>query len=223
MTCPGCQKEVAADRRFCTWCERYIPDSRVGTKAGFGRRFAATFLDVVVFWVVFLVIVMVGSVLTMSAGGTSRSDASGAGAFILLLFLAWIGYTVILLWFLSQGLTPGKMLMHEQVIEHLGGGTPGLGRMLLREIFGKFVSGLFMGLGYFWAIWDKDGQAWHDKIAGTLVVNRAGGAAKAFNRAAATVTAARSPVISVTQFCTQCGGRVAGDQRFCSTCGAARA
>jgi uncharacterized RDD family membrane protein YckC len=27
-----------------------------------------------------------------------------------------------------------------------------------------------LGLGYFWAIWDKDNQAWHDKIAGTVVV-----------------------------------------------------
>lgn len=44
--------------------------------------------------------------------------------------------------------------------------------MLLREVIGKWVSGLVFGLGYFWAIWDKDGQTWHDKIAGTVVVKR---------------------------------------------------
>ena len=27
-----------------------------------------------------------------------------------------------------------------------------------------------MGLGFFWIIWDPEKQAWHDKIAGTLVV-----------------------------------------------------
>lgn len=45
--------------------------------------------------------------------------------------------------------------------------------MLLRETLGKFVSSLFLGLGMFWAIWDKDRQTWHDKIAGTVVIRRA--------------------------------------------------
>ncbi len=34
------------------------------------------------------------------------------------------------------------------------------------------LSKLFLGLGFFWAIWDKDGQAWHDKIAGTVVLRK---------------------------------------------------
>ena len=46
------------------------------------------------------------------------------------------------------------------------GNSPGLGRMLVREIIGKVLSGIILGLGYFWAIFDKDAQAWHDKIAG---------------------------------------------------------
>jgi uncharacterized RDD family membrane protein YckC len=25
-------------------------------------------------------------------------------------------------------------------------------------------------LGFFWILWDKDQQGWHDKIAGTVVV-----------------------------------------------------
>jgi len=44
--------------------------------------------------------------------------------------------------------------------------------MLLRETLGKWVSGWFLGLGWFWAIWDRDAQAWHDKIAGTVVLYR---------------------------------------------------
>jgi hypothetical protein len=86
--------------------------------------------------------------------------------------------------------------------------------MLVGEVFGKFVSGLFMGIGYFWAIWDKDGQAWHDKIAGTVVVTRAAGVA---------ISPASVPAAVATRggFCTACGSRVAPDQRFCSSCGAA--
>jgi uncharacterized RDD family membrane protein YckC len=73
---------------------------------------------------------------------------------------------------LSKGLTPGKYLVGEPVVDRLTGGQPGLGTMLLREIVGKWVSGILFGLGYLWAIRDKDGQAWHDKIAGTVVIRK---------------------------------------------------
>jgi hypothetical protein len=43
--------------------------------------------------------------------------------------------------------------------------------MAHREL-GKLLSGLVFGLGFAWALWDKDGQTWHDKIAGTVVVQR---------------------------------------------------
>lgn len=43
--------------------------------------------------------------------------------------------------------------------------------MVLRETIGKGVSGILI-IGFFWAIWDKDNQALHDKIAGTVVVRR---------------------------------------------------
>ena len=34
----------------------------------------------------------------------------------------------------------------------------------------SFFSAVVLFLGFFWAGWDKDKQAWHDKIAGTIVV-----------------------------------------------------
>jgi len=43
-------------------------------------------------------------------------------------------------------------------------------QVILRESVGKLLSAVPFYLGYFWAIWDKDKQAWHDKIAGTYVV-----------------------------------------------------
>jgi uncharacterized RDD family membrane protein YckC len=149
-----------ADRRFCSWCEAYVANPDSGKKAGVGRRFLATILDGVVFSVLFLVITAVFAAM-MDPGGV-----------IAILFFSWLAYAAVLLWFLSQGLTPGKMLVGERVVEHLRGGPPGIGKMFVREVFGKFVSGLVFGLGYFWAIWDRDGQAWHDKIAGTVVVRR---------------------------------------------------
>jgi uncharacterized RDD family membrane protein YckC len=32
------------------------------------------------------------------------------------------------------------------------------------------ASALPLGLGFAWAAWDPRGQAWHDRIAGTVVV-----------------------------------------------------
>lgn len=34
------------------------------------------------------------------------------------------------------------------------------------------VSAYVVGLGYVWALWDKDRKGWHDKVSGTMVVDR---------------------------------------------------
>ena len=34
----------------------------------------------------------------------------------------------------------------------------------------SILSTLVVGLGWLWILWDPERQAWHDKIAGTLVV-----------------------------------------------------
>ena len=47
----------------------------------------------------------------------------------------------------------------------------GIGSTLVREIIGKLVSGIVILLGYVWILFDGKRQGWHDKIAGTVVVN----------------------------------------------------
>jgi uncharacterized RDD family membrane protein YckC len=101
-----------------------------------------------------------------SGTGDGTGGALGFGTFV----IAIIGYVGFLLFFLAQGKTPGKSIAGLRVADKRNGSFPGVGRMLLRETLGKFVSGLFLGLGYFWAIFDRDCQAWHDKIAGTVVL-----------------------------------------------------
>jgi uncharacterized RDD family membrane protein YckC len=132
------------------------------------------FLDGVAFWIIFGIIVLITSLLV--AGGVAATGGSQAAgvlmgfAWIATLFWAYVGYVVFALWFLSKGKTPGKWLVGMRVADKRNGNFPGLGRMLVREIFGKGVSSFFLGLGYFWAIFDRDGQTWHDKIAGTVVI-----------------------------------------------------
>lgn len=104
--------------------------------------------------------------LGRKAGLFGRWFASLLDALIAIFTLTiaiWIAY--------AKGTSPGHALMGFRIIRT--DGTPvTFGTMFLRNIIGKIVSGMFLGLGYFWAIWDKDGQAWHDKIAGTVVLKK---------------------------------------------------
>jgi uncharacterized RDD family membrane protein YckC len=68
----------------------------------------------------------------------------------------------------TSGQTWGKRLVGIRVVS-IDGSPLSLGKGILRWL-GYFVSALPFDLGYLWAIWDKDKQAWHDKMAGTIVV-----------------------------------------------------
>ena len=46
---------------------------------------------------------------------------------------------------------------------------PGWRWGFLRMVVG-LVGLSLLGLGYLWALWDKDGRTWHDMAAGTAVV-----------------------------------------------------
>jgi uncharacterized RDD family membrane protein YckC len=163
MICPKCQMETAPSS-FCGACDIYLFDPSAGTKAGVAPRFMALLLDGIFLWILFFGIL----ILRIVAGAAGR----GSGAVLLLttFSLTLVAYTILSIWFLCQGTSLGKWLVGIRVVDKSNGHVPGLGRMLVREIIGKFFSGLSLGLGYFWAIWDRNAQAWHDKIAGTLVV-----------------------------------------------------
>jgi uncharacterized RDD family membrane protein YckC len=175
MICPVCKHETTSFL-FCQLCDSYLPNVSAGIKAGVGRRLAAYLLDIVAFWVIFGVVMLVSGLLAAAgtaAGGASPDAAVAAGlGWFAAMFWAFVGYFIFILWFLSKGKTPGKWLVAIQVADKRNGNYPGFGRMIVREIFGKWISGFFLGLGYFWAIFDRDGQGWHDKIAGTIVLRK---------------------------------------------------
>ncbi|KAA3610135.1 MAG: RDD family protein [Calditrichaeota bacterium] len=45
----------------------------------------------------------------------------------------------------------------------------GVGSAALREIIGRWISGMVCYIGYLNAFWDKDNQMWHDKMASCFV------------------------------------------------------
>lgn len=169
MICGSCNQEVTPDAFFCQWCSAFLPDPTRGVKANLFRRWLACALDPFIALLAFLVALLI----SMLIGGAAGGEEGAAGFGIMLMILFPLVYFVWFLITLGQGVTPGKKLLGLQVVNHQTGDIPGFRTMFLREIVGRFLSGLFLGLGYFSALWDKSGQAWHDKLAGTVVVKTA--------------------------------------------------
>jgi uncharacterized RDD family membrane protein YckC len=71
-------------------------------------------------------------------------------------------------WTHRDGQTPGKFALGICVVK-AGGGQMSDVDAVIRAI-GYHVSAMVFGLGYIWAIFDKNNQTWHDKIARTYVV-----------------------------------------------------
>lgn len=175
MICPKCETESGTSL-FCYVCDTYLPAVSVGVKASIPARLGAYLLDVLVLLTLMLTI---GAAAVAAGVNVSRFyRAHGLEAFLLVVLTAGLAYFLTFLWLLARGQTPGKWFMDIRAVDKRDGSRPGLGRMLLRETLGKFASGFFLGLGWFWAIWDRDAQAWHDKIAGTVVLYRRSGARK---------------------------------------------
>ena len=157
MMCPSCNKEIAPESFFCIWCSDFVPAPTLGTKANLFARWIALAIDPLIAFVLYFIGVGIFG---------SMSQDLGVAAVIILPFVYFV-------WFLSlfkNGQTPGKKLLGLRVVNYQTGAMPGFARMFLREIVGRFLSGLFLGLGYFWAIFDKNSQTWHDKLAGTAVI-----------------------------------------------------
>jgi uncharacterized RDD family membrane protein YckC len=112
-------------------------------RAGFWIRMGALFVDAV------LVLVVVNVV--------ADDD---------LVLLALAGYGAVM-WKL-KGTTIGGTLCNLQVLR-TDGRELDWGTVIVRSL-SCFVSVLFAGLGFIWIAFDQDRQAWHDKIAGTVVV-----------------------------------------------------
>lgn len=77
---------------------------------------------------------------------------------------------VILFWLGAQA-TPGKMLFGLRILDEKTGEPASLPNYLIRYIT-YYLSGLFLGLGYIWAGFHPRKQAWHDLLAGTVVVQK---------------------------------------------------
>ena len=128
------------------------PTGASGPRAGFWRRFAALFIDGVILGVVNVILIVLLS-------------TQAANALSLLVGIAYYTYFEGG----ATGQTIGKRALGIRVIDARAGGPIGYGRGLLRYV-ARILSTIPLFLGYFWMLWDREKQTWHDKIANTYVV-----------------------------------------------------
>ena len=80
----------------------------------------------------------------------------------------FFGYFVLLTGIFGR--TLGKWVAGIRVVDS-DGNTPGVALAIPREMAGRFVAVVAAGVGLIWIVFDSKHQGWHDKIAGTYVVN----------------------------------------------------
>lgn len=137
-------------------------------KAGFWIRFVAYFFDgAIVGFVQFLLGLAFGLVTGLfahSAGETQTALSVLSGLLGITISLV---YGVFFIGYCGQ--TPGKMVVRVKVMR-TDGQELGYGRAFLREVIGKFLSGILLCIGYLMVAFDSQKQGLHDKIADTYVI-----------------------------------------------------
>lgn len=149
---PSQQGWVAGEPPSQTWAPvSPAPNGPSGPRAGFWQRFGAALIDGLILGAILLLLT-----LALKAAGYALA------LLIAVLYVVYFegGPT---------GQTIGKRALGIRVVSFSTGGPIGYGRALLRYV-GKFISGLFLYLGYFWMLWDREKQCWHDKMATDVVV-----------------------------------------------------
>lgn len=68
------------------------------------------------------------------------------------------------------GTTPGRYIVGLKLVDAKTESEPTLFQ-LIRRYLGYFISLTPLMLGYIWCNWDTKRQTWHDKIAGTVVLD----------------------------------------------------
>jgi len=137
-------------------------------KAGFWIRVVAALVDAfLVFWLQFglgLLLVLVG------IGSAGQVEGTFAPLSILVKLFTWtVGIAYYVVFTGHGGQTPGKMAVRVKVIRR-DGRPISYGRAFFREVPGKFISAVILGIGYLMVAFDDQKQGLHDRIADTYVI-----------------------------------------------------
>jgi uncharacterized RDD family membrane protein YckC len=141
--CQSCGVGLVAGGVICPNCKQHYYSPRGVVAVTWGTRFAAWLLDLL------LIVITLG--------------------------IGWLIWALIVF---ANGQTPGKALLGIRAIK-VSGAPSTWGYTFLREFVIKFLVigvinwltlGIFWLINYLWPLWDRNLQALHDKMIGTLVV-----------------------------------------------------
>lgn len=139
-----------------------------GALAGFWRRLAGAFLDWLLVGIVASAIGALFGLDTFSSpadqGDRLRIQANLTGPYILveLVYFTYFHAT-------SAGQSIGNKIMGIRVLDAGNGRPLPYVRAFARALMSN-VSALPCFLGFFWALWDRRQQTWHDMVADSVVV-----------------------------------------------------
>lgn len=136
-------------------------------KAGFWIRVLAYIIDSVLLITVQTVLTLLINMTIGMLGIATDGDPAINTVIWLFGAVLSISYAVFFTGYCGQ--TPGKMALRIKVIR-TDGSQPSYGRAALREVPGKFISSVLLGIGYLMVAFDAQKQGLHDKIADTYVI-----------------------------------------------------
>lgn len=137
--------------------------------AGFWRRAVALLLDVFLFFILtapVLYLIYGREYFAMDATNDAPVLFQGVMDFLITKVLAVV--LIVIFWRLVYA-TPGKQLMHLKVVDAESFERISWMQALVRVLC-YLVSMLPFYLGFFWVLWDKRKQGFHDKLAKTVVI-----------------------------------------------------
>ena len=116
------------------------------------------------------IVILAGLVVGAGAVG-GNGLVAGAGVLVIVVALFVVPLAYFPYFWARSGQTPGMKMFGLFVVRDSDGGPISGGQAVLR-LFGYWVSGFVLYLGYIWVFIDKRRRGWHDLIAGTVVVQR---------------------------------------------------
>jgi uncharacterized RDD family membrane protein YckC len=132
--------------------------------ASFWQRAVAFLID----WLIVVVIAMPVIVVAFGAEYFSLDPVRRSGDLLIALL---VGVAIVSFWRYC-GATPGKLAVGVKIVDAQTGQAPSTARLVLRLLC-YLLSALPLYLGFLWIALDRRKQGWHDKIAGTVVVQEA--------------------------------------------------
>lgn len=131
---------------------------------GFWLRFISHVIDTL------LVLAITLPPLLMIYGNSYLIGAHKWGFWNILISYILPVVAVIVFWRYKSA-TPGKMVIGALVVDEKTGQPPSFMQCVIRYV-GYIVSFVGLCLGFIWVAFDKKKRAWHDLMAGTVVISK---------------------------------------------------